>query len=260
MKPDQEAKSRSQERFGQFAERYVTSQSHAKGSDLDRLFEIANPQADWLVLDVATGGGHTALKFAPHVQSVIASDLTFKMLAAAKEFIRGKAGRNVTFELAEAEHLPFASDRFDLVTCRIAPHHFSDCAGFIREGQRVLKEGGMLLVQDHLLPEDQTAARLIDAFERLRDPSHQRAFSRSEWVGMFEQGGLQVVHTQEILKRHDLLPWAGRQGCSAETLAQLREMIKTAPPPAADWFEGEALDTLEASFCNHHLLIAGRRM
>ena len=118
----------------------------------------------------------------------------------------------------------------------------------------------MLLVQDHLLPEDQTAARLIDAFERLRDPSHQRAFSRSECVGMFEQGGLKVVHTEEILKRHDLLPWAERQGCSAETLAQLREMIKIAPPPAADWFEGEALDTLEASFCNHHLLIAGRRM
>ena len=91
MKPDQEAKSRSQERFGQFAERYVTSQSHAKGSDLDRLFEIANPQADWLVLDVATGGGHTALKFAPHVQSVIASDLTFKMLAASSKMKRTSA-------------------------------------------------------------------------------------------------------------------------------------------------------------------------
>jgi len=260
MKPDQESKSRSQERFGQFARHYVTSQSHAKGSDLERLVEIANPQADWLVLDVATGGGHTALKFAPHVHGVIASDLTFEMLTAAEEFIRGKGCRNVTFELAEAEHLPFLSDRFDLVTCRIAPHHFSDCAGFIREGQRVLKDGGMLLVQDHLLPEDQTAARRIDAFERLRDPSHQRAFSRSEWLSMFEQAGLQVVHTEEVLKRHALLPWAERQSCSAETLAQLREMLKTSPSPAADWLEGEALDTLEASFCNHHLLIAGRRM
>ena len=80
MISDQDSKSLSQERFGKFAEDYVTSQSHASGYDLDRLVEIANPQADWLMLDIATGGGHTALKFAPHVRQVIATDITPKML------------------------------------------------------------------------------------------------------------------------------------------------------------------------------------
>jgi hypothetical protein len=36
MKSDQESKSLSQKRFGKFAEDYVTSQSHARGYDLDR--------------------------------------------------------------------------------------------------------------------------------------------------------------------------------------------------------------------------------
>lgn len=256
---DKDNKSLSQERFGQFAQGYVTSQSHAKGYDLDRLVEIANPQADWLVLDVATGGGHTALKFAPRVRKVIATDLTPKMLSVAEKFISAQGVTNITFEPVDAENLPFEDGCFDLVTCRIAPHHFPDCAGFIREGSRVLKSGGLLLVQDHVLPEDETAARYVDSFERLRDPSHHQAFSLSGWRTMFEQAGLKIAHTEEIVKRHQLIPWAERQGCSPETIEQLAQMLKEAPPRAVEWFQVENLGSSDDSFVNHHILIAGSK-
>ena len=110
-----DSKSLSRERFGQFAAGYVTNQTHAKGSELDRLIEIAQPQPYWIVLDVATGGGHTALKFAPHVAQVIASDLTPQMLEEARTFITGKGIANVEFKLADAEDLPFEDGRFDVV-------------------------------------------------------------------------------------------------------------------------------------------------
>jgi ubiquinone/menaquinone biosynthesis C-methylase UbiE len=54
--------------------------------------------------------------------------------------------------------MPLDDASFDLVTCRIAPHHFDDVAAFVHEAARVLKPGGMLLVQDHLMPEDATTA------------------------------------------------------------------------------------------------------
>ena len=142
MGSDQASKNLSKERFGKFAHGYVGSQSHAKGYDLDRLVEIANPEPDWLALDIATGGGHTALKFAPYVSKVIATDLTPKMLMAAEKFIRDQGVMNIDFEPADAEKLSFDDGTFDLVTCRIAPHHFPDCARFISEGSRVLKSGG----------------------------------------------------------------------------------------------------------------------
>ncbi|MBN1934676.1 MAG: HAD-IA family hydrolase, partial [Anaerolineae bacterium] len=119
----QNSKTLSRGRFGQFAQRYVTSRSHAQGNDLNRLLDIAQPQPHWHVLDVATGGGHTALKFAPYVASVVASDLTPAMLDAAKAFITAQGAGNVQFKLADAEALPFDAATFDLVTCRIAPHH-----------------------------------------------------------------------------------------------------------------------------------------
>ena len=46
----------SQQRFGEHAQNYVTSTTHAKGADWDRLVEIAQPQPDWHVLNLAIGG------------------------------------------------------------------------------------------------------------------------------------------------------------------------------------------------------------
>ncbi|MDL1886132.1 class I SAM-dependent methyltransferase, partial [Anaerolineae bacterium CFX8] len=114
----EDVKSRAQERFGPRAQNYVRSASHASGDDLERLVALAQPAADWLALDVAAGGGHTALKFAPHVARVVASDLTPPMLEAARSFIRQKGADNVIFSAGDAEMLPFKAETFDLVTCR----------------------------------------------------------------------------------------------------------------------------------------------
>ena len=58
-------KSSSRDRFDQFAQRNVRSATHAQAPELHRLVEITKPEGYWVVLDIATGGGHTALKFSP---------------------------------------------------------------------------------------------------------------------------------------------------------------------------------------------------
>jgi ubiquinone/menaquinone biosynthesis C-methylase UbiE len=251
-----DSKKLSQERYTQFAEGYVNSNSHAKGADLDILLEMAKPQADWRVLDIATGGGHTALKFAPFVAHVTTTDLTPRMLEKAEEFIRSQGVSNIETKVADAENLPFDDASFDLVTCRIAAHHFPDAAKFVRESARVLKDGGIFLLQDQVLPEDREAGLAVDAFERLRDPSHNVAFSQSQWFAMIEAAGLRIESNQVITKRHDLRDWAERQGNDEATIAQLRQMAATASDAVKDWMELRAWEIEEASFVNHHILIA----
>jgi ubiquinone/menaquinone biosynthesis C-methylase UbiE len=211
-------------------------------------------------LDVATGGGHTALKFAPHVVHVIASDITPKMLNAARVFITERNMHNITFELADAEDLPFEDGAFDLLTCRIAPHHFADCVRFVREGARVLKPGGMMLAQDHVLPEDAEAAAYINRFERLRDPSHNRAYTASEWKRMFAEAGLTVTHTEQLAKQLGFVTWTARQARPPEVVARLRALLREAPAPVAAWLQPQDIDTPEATFSSHHIIIAGRRL
>lgn len=248
-----------QERFSRFAEGYVSSPTHARGHELDRLVALAQPQPDWIVLDVATGGGHTALRFAPFVSQVIAADITPRMLAKAVDFVRGNGVDNVVFELADAEALPFEGEVFDLVTCRIAPHHFLDPARFVSESARVLKAGRVLLVQDHVLPEDEEAARYVDEFERLRDPSHRRAYSEREWVRMLEDAGLTVANIERVVKRHDFLAWVERQACAPETIGRLDAMMEQAPPSVLEWLQPRDWGTPDASFANDHIIMAGRK-
>lgn len=260
MADAKDSKSLSQERYTQYAEGYVTSQTHAKGADLDRLIAIAEPQSDWVALDVATGGGHTALKFAPHVKHVTVTDLTPRMLDKAKEFITEEKGiTNVDFKQADAENLPFDDEQFDLVTCRIAPHHFPNVQQFVNDCARVLKVGGLLLVQDHVLPDNDESARYVDHFETVRDPSHNRAFNQAEWTMMFESAELTVERTEEFIKRHDFLDWVKRQGNSDEMIAELIQLMNDAPPIAKDWMDAQKWESESATFVNHHILIRGQK-
>ncbi len=257
--PEQDFKTLSQQRFDRYAEGYVTSQTHAKGQELDRLVAIARPEPDWRVLDVATGGGHTALRFAPHVARVVATDIAPRMLAGAQAFITGQGIENVAFEPADAENLPFEAGTFDLVACRIAPHHFPDCGRFVRQAARVLKPGGLLLVQDQVVPENEAAAVFVNEFERLRDPSHNWAYSASRWVAMFEAAGLRVEHTEQVVKPHLFLPWAQRQDCAPEVVEQLVRLVQQALPALVEWIEPQKWGTPGASFVNRHIILSGRK-
>jgi SAM-dependent methyltransferase len=259
MTDSQDSKALSKERYTRFADGYITSETHARGSDLDRLLAIVEPQSHWQALDIATGGGHTALKFAPHVAHVIASDLTPRMLQKARHFIVEEQGvDNVSFERADAEALPFEGDRFDLVTCRIAPHHFPDAQRFVEECARVLKPGAVLMLQDHVLPADAEAARFVDQFERLRDASHNRAFDEGEWMGMFKHAGFEVEYSEHYLKRHDFILWVQRQGNDDATMAMLIQMLRQAPSLAREWMDPQDWGGEQATFLNRHILIRGR--
>ncbi|MCS7072317.1 MAG: methyltransferase domain-containing protein, partial [Anaerolinea sp.] len=151
-------KALSRERFGAFAKTYVDSATHASGPDLERLLALADPQPGWRALDIATGGGHTALRIAPRVRSLIAADLALPMLEAARAHAAAQGIAGIDYVAADAEALPFPDAAFDLITCRIAPHHFPNAFAFMRECARTLKPGGRLVIQDHVNPDERAAA------------------------------------------------------------------------------------------------------
>src|SRR5207248_849546 len=95
---NEDKKARVQEQFSRTAEGYVASFSHKTGKDLQRLIELGEwneGETQRSVLDVATGGGHTALAIAPYVTEVTASDMTPRMLEQAKSFLLAQGVTNV---------------------------------------------------------------------------------------------------------------------------------------------------------------------
>src|SRR5260221_6643898 len=98
---------RVQDRFGTYAQNYVTSTVHSTGYTLDRLIELVEPAPGKRALDIATGGGHVALAMARRGAYVIASDLTGPMLNAARQHIGGE-GVQAVYAGVDAQHFPFA--------------------------------------------------------------------------------------------------------------------------------------------------------
>ena len=220
------------QQFGANAEKYVQSQDHAQGASLARLVRLTRPQPDWAVLDVSTGGGHTALTFAPLVARVVATDLAPGMLAAAEAHARAQGALNIRFQLADAENLPFEDDEFDLVTNRIALHHFSDAPRALAEFARVIRRGGLVALVDNIVPPDEETAAYVNRFEKVHDPSHHWAYPLGTLQEAMRQAGLELEHVETLKKDRDLDAWADRSGASPETKEMLTNMLRDIPSGA----------------------------
>ena len=184
-------------------------------------------------LDVATGGGHTAVYLAGLGLNVTASDLSAAMLENARQLGLEK-GFSITTSLNEAEKLPQPDAAFDLVTCRVAAHHFSNREAFLEETRRVLKPGGHFLLIDGSVPDGAPeAADWIHQVEKLRDPSHGRFLSPLEWSGLCERHGLRVLRCEATpFKQPDLEWYLHTAATSPENREKVRELVRTAPEAA----------------------------
>lgn len=248
-----------QAQFAGSAQAYVTSSVHADRADLERMVRLAGLRGAETVLDVATGGGHTARAFAPHVREVVASDLTPAMLNAAEQFLRSNGVTNVRFERADAEALPFPDATFDVVTCRVAPHHFADVQRFVQEATRVLKPDGRFILNDTIAPEDPALDQFINAIEKLRDPTHVRDYTASEWQAFCTKSGLAIEHTETFTKPIPFADWCDRSRATPDIRADLNRRLLNAPAAARAAFAIETHDEHVDQFVLHSVLIAARK-
>ena len=108
--------------------------------DLARRISILNPGS---VLELASGTGILTRKIGSLLDracDLIASDLNEPMLEVARA--KFDDGDEVKFEVADAMELPYANERFDVVTCQFGVMFFPDKTRSYQEAHRVLKYGG----------------------------------------------------------------------------------------------------------------------
>ncbi|UOQ91647.1 class I SAM-dependent methyltransferase [Halobacillus shinanisalinarum] len=238
-------KQRVKETFSKNNEAYVQSKVHNNQSDLDLVTQWLKPNSSWTVLDIATGGGHVARQLSPYVKTVFATDLTEKMLENTASHLT--SFDNIHYVIADAEELPFLQSSFDVVTCRIAPHHFPHPDQFISEVQRVLKQGGYFIMIDNIASENNDLDHFYNTLEKMRDPSHVRALKISEWEKLFLKYDLQL---KEQLQRKKNLPfsdWLNRTLDNESEKKQVVSFIENAEDHVKSYFafqkkKGEMID------------------
>ncbi len=180
-------------------------------------------------LDVATGGGHTALYLARQGWRVTAGDIAPRMLENARR-LAAEAGCSIATGLFPAEEIPFAAGSFDLVTVRVAPHHFSSPGKFMAEVARMLTPGGHFLLIDGSVPDnDPETEAWLHRVEKWRDPSHGRFLSRSVWEKLVTGNGLELRQSRlDPLKQPDLQWYFETAATPAENRVLVLEAVRMA--------------------------------
>ncbi len=242
--------------FGARAARYTTSAAHTDPRVLARVVELAAPQEDWRVLDVATGTGHTAFALAPLVRRVIGIDLTAQMLAESWKLQTARNISNVAYALADVQRLPFSAGTFHLVTCRRAAHHFADIGRALGEIHRALRPGGRLVIDDRSAPEDDFADDCMNLLDRYHDGSHVREYRASEWRRLLEVHGF-ALETVESYLRHRPLS-ALTTDVSVEDAQKIHALLDALTPQQRATFD---LRTVNGELhLNHwYVLLSGTR-
>ena len=185
------------------AQAFRESPTHREGPDLDLLVEWCEPEEGVKVLDVATGGGHVARRLREEGCTVVTVDRAPGMQPDV---------------VSRAEDLPFADGSFDVVTCRIAAHHFEDVREAVGEMARIAQH--LVVIEDNLFIDE-----TVEEAERLRDPTHVRCYSEEEWKELLGHAGLEVEQIEHFERKPVVDDWLARVETPLEDAGRVRELL-----------------------------------
>lgn len=133
--------------------------NHFLSLGIDRLWRkkairLLAPQKPRLMLDVATGTGDFAIQaLVLNPEKVIGVDISEGMLEAGRKKLqkRGLSGK-IELHRGDSENLDFEENKFDAVTVGFGVRNFENLEKGLREINRVMKPGGMLVILEFSRP------------------------------------------------------------------------------------------------------------
>jgi len=158
--PIDKSESRVRRMFGEIAGRYDFL-NHLLSLNTDRYWRwrtvrAVPPKGEGPVLDLCTGTGDLALAYhraSGGKATIVGADFCRPMLTLGLE--KGhRAGANgeLMFVEADAQHLPFAADRFAIVCVAFGLRNVTDTDQGLREMVRVCRPGGRVAVLEFSMP------------------------------------------------------------------------------------------------------------
>src|SRR3989442_15305957 len=222
-----------QRQFGRTAAAYVASPTHAASEDLDRLLARGRAPGGERVVGVGTGAGHTLRRVAPLFRAAIGLDATREMLAAGGGVLADSGVTNALLVQADARAMPLATAAFDVATCRVAAHHFTDPARVFGEIARVLRPGGILVLVDNCAPDEPALDAFINTLETLRDASHVRNQTLDGWRALGEDAGRRAtIDSSGLATKLSTEAWLSRSQTPADRAQRVRAMLREAAAAA----------------------------
>jgi demethylmenaquinone methyltransferase/2-methoxy-6-polyprenyl-1,4-benzoquinol methylase len=156
------------------------------------------------VLDIAGGTGDLAAKFSRIVGpegTVVLADINDSMLKVGRDRLvdRGITD-NVRFSQADAQHLPFPDNTFDVITIAFGLRNVTDKDMALRSMLRVLKPGGKLLVLEFSKPPNALLSKIYDGYSFSVLPKLGKLFANDADSYQYLAESIRMHPNQETLQ------------------------------------------------------------
>lgn len=146
------------------------------------------------VLELGCGTGTTALRLAPQVARVVATDVSQEMIAIAREKAIAETCPNAEFTVASADHLIEAEGTFDAVLAFNLLHLLADRAAVLARVDRLLKPGSLFISKTPCLSEMNPLIRWAVPVARLVGKApYVSFFTAAELEADIARAGFSVV-------------------------------------------------------------------
>jgi ubiquinone/menaquinone biosynthesis C-methylase UbiE len=132
------------------------------------------------VLEIGCGTGTTALRLAPSIGRIVATDVSAEMIAIAREKAAADGCRNAELLVATAESAPGADGAYDAVLAFNVLHLIADRPAALARIRRLLKPGGLLISKTTCLSEMSALIRYAVPVMRLIGRAPYVAFFTAE--------------------------------------------------------------------------------
>ncbi len=189
---------------------------------VEAVIEAAAPRASDEAVDLGCGSGQVTLGLAPKVRSVVAVDISEKMIELLVGNARAKGVENVSGLAEPVESLALMPGSVDIVVTNYALHHLrdSDKPALVKSAYTWLRPGGRLVVGDMMFGRggDSRDREIIASKLGLlvkKGPGgwwriaknagryllryQERPVSMAAWQKMFEAAGFQQIEARPVV-------------------------------------------------------------
>lgn len=162
------------------------------------LLDELKKSAEGKLLDVGCGTGNILCKLVNGKRELFGIDLSENMVREC----RRRMESNAEIKVADAEHMPYKDNFFDVLVCNASFHHYPHPEEVLKEMKRVLKSGGRLLIGEGYVLQPFRA--ILNLSFRFSDSGDFKNYGKHEFIRMLEDNGFRIVEVKKT-SNHTIL-------------------------------------------------------
>lgn len=150
--------------------------------------------SDQTVFELGCGTGTTALRLAPFVARIVATDVSSEMITIAREKARAEGRTNATFEVATPDTAPWPDEAFDVALGFNVLHLVAVREAALRGVHRLLKPGGLFISKTPCLKEMNPILRIaLPVMQVIGKAPYVAVFSAEDLEREIAAAGFEII-------------------------------------------------------------------